>query len=384
MANNILLRILVAARPGIQAGKLKLQDIVSEYFKQTGGKTLDQGDRTIIENEFIEFAPSNVTVGDFAKGFLGEGDIVNKPSTVSQQKWKEFVESNPFDGTVDVPPSNVRFGSNIDYDAFAKQFNLNVEDIRGKNYQEIMEIAKSQNEGIGSMIPKEYYGYNRGKGGEFTKIPGPVYMDDIIASERPLDTSRIKNWSQRDDYAKFIRKMRGEQFENPTIRKIVKDSAGDIGEGKRAATSIARAAEMVADTKVKQAVLSDLDEMKLEKGPRWWKGDDRYENIEGPMGADDRAEMTKNLSDKVYRSVMEDLDNLVGEDKSYEILKDLGSFSGNRRQYINDPDAFVQAIKEELEFNDVKYDMTFWENYVNEIMQLTTPEIPRFEYGGLV
>ena len=32
----------------------------------------------------------------------------------------------------------------------------------------------------------------------------------------------------------------------------------------------------------------------------------------------------------------------------------------------------------------IKYDMTFWENYVNEIMQLTTPEMPRFRYGGLV
>ena len=379
MANNILLRILVAARPGIQAGKLKMQDIVSEYFKQTGGKTLDQGDRTIIENEFIEFAPSNVTVGDFAKGFLGEGDIVNKPSTVSQQKWKEFVESNPFDGTVDVPPSNVRFGSNIDYDAFAKQFNLNVEDIRGKNYQEIMEIAKSQNEGIGSMIPKEYYGYNRGKGGEFTPIPSPVKFDDILASERPIDKTNIKNWSQRDNYAKFIRKMRGEQFENPTIRKIVTESGGNIGEGKRAATTVARAAEMVADTTKKQEVLSELDEMKLDKGPRWWKGDDQYDNIEGPMGADTRADMTKRLNDKVYYSVMDDLDNILGEEKSYEVLRFV-----NKKGFNNDPDAFVQALKDEIESSGVKYDMTFWENYVNEIMQLTTPEMPRFRYGGLV
>ena len=366
MANNILLRILVAARPGIQQGIVKMQDVVSEYFKQTGGKTIDPGDRAIIENEFIEFAPSNVTTPDAFKGFLNEGEIVDEASTIPG-------------GT-----ENIRFGSNIDYDAFAKQFNLNVEDIRGKNYQEIMEIAKSQNEGIGSMIPKEYFGYNRGKGGEFTKIPSPLRMDDIIASERPLDTSRIKNWSQRDDYAKFIRKMRGEQFENPTIRKIVKDSGGDVAEGKRSATTIARAAEMVADTKVKQEMLSNLDEMKLEKGPRWWKGDDRYENIEGPMGADDRGAMTKRLNDKVYYGVMEDLDNMLGEEKSYEVLKNLGSFSGGRRQYINDPDAFVQAIKEELEFSDIKYDMTFWENYVNEIMQLTTPEMPRFRYGGLV
>ena len=366
MANNILLRILVAARPGIQAGKLKMQDIVSEYFKQTGGKTLDQGDRTIIENEFIEFAPSNVTTPDAFKGFLNEGEIVDQASTIPG-------------GT-----ENIRFGSNIDYDAFAKQFNLNVEDIRGKNYQEIMEIAKSQNEGIGSMIPKEYYGYNRGKGGEFTPIPSPVKFDDILASERPIDKTNIKNWSQRDNYAKFIRKMRGEDFENPTIRKIVKDSGGNIGEGKRAATSIARAAEMVADTKIKQEVLSDLDEMKLDKGPRWWKGDDQYDNIEGPMGADTRKDMTKSLNDKIYMGVMDDLDNLIGEDKAYEVLRPLATFGGDRSRYINDPDAFVQAIKEELEFSDIKYDMTFWENYVNEIMQLTTPEISRFKYGGLV
>ena len=140
---------------------------------------------------------------------------------------------------------------------------------------------------------------------------------------------------------------------------------------------------MGADTKIKQEVLSDLDEMKLEKGPRWWKGDDRYTYGEGPMGADDRGAMTKRLNDKVYYGVMEDLDNLVGEEKSYEILKFV-----DKKRFNNDPDAFVQAIKEEIELMDdvfgKKYDMTFWENYVDEIMQLTTPEIPRFQYGGIV
>ena len=81
MGSKLLLRILVSARPGIQAGKLKMQDIVSEYFKQTGGKTIDPGERAIIENEFIEFAPSNVTTPDIFKNFLNEGEIVKKPST---------------------------------------------------------------------------------------------------------------------------------------------------------------------------------------------------------------------------------------------------------------------------------------------------------------
>ena len=359
MANKLLLRILVAARPGIQAGKLKMQDIVSEYFKQTGGKTIDPGDRAIIENEFIEFAPSNVTTPDAFKGFLNEGEIVNQPS--------------------------VRPGK-INYPAMEEKLGVK---LRGdETFDELLEIEKRQKgqtgqKGIGSMIPKDYFGYYRGKGDQYSKIPNPVFWDDIVASERPMDTSNIKNWAQRDEYAKFIRKMRGEEFKNPTIRKIVTESGGNIREGKRAATTVARAAEMGADTKVKQGVLSDLDEMKLDKGPRWWKGDDRYENIEGPMGADTRADMTKRLNHKVYYGVMEDLDNLVGEEKSYEILKFV-----DKQRFNNDPDAFVQAIKKEIELMDdvfgPKYDMTFWENYVNEIMQLTTPEIPRFRYGGIV
>ena len=54
------------------------------------------------------------------------------------------------------------------------------------------------------------------------------------------------------------------------------------------------------------------------------------------------------------------------------------------KQFKNDPDAFVQAIKEDLEINDIKYDMTFWEKYVDEIMQLITAEPPMFRTGGLV
>ncbi len=366
MADKILLRILVAARPGIQKGILKMQDVVSEYFKQTGGKTIDPGDRAIIENEFIEFAPSNVTTPDAFKGFLNEGEIVNQSSTASRgpnvQKASEMSDT-PFTDKV-MKDRDVTLRGDETFGELTEKF------------------GKSTDKGLGSMIPKEYYGYNR-KGSEFSKIPSPLQMDDIIASERPLDTSRIKNWSQRDDYAKFIRKMRDKDFENKDIRNLVKDSGGDIAEGKRAATSVARAAEMVADTKVKQEMLSDLDEMKLERGPRWWKGDDRYTDIEGPMGADTRADMTKRLNNKVYHGVMEDLDGMLGEDKSYEVLKNLGGF-GNRSAYKYDPDAFVQAIKEELEFNDVKYDMTFWENYVDEIMQLTTPEVPVFADGGLV
>ena len=117
----------------------------------------------------------------------------------------------------------------------------------------------------------------------------------------------------------------------------------------------------------------------MDKGPRWWKGDDKYDNIEGPMGKDTWGDMTESLVTTVNNGVVDDLDILVGEDKTNELFRFI-----DRKKFKNDPDGFVQAVKEELESEGIKYDMTFWENYFNEIMQLTTPEMPRFKYGGLV
>ena len=59
-------------------------------------------------------------------------------------------------------------------------------------------------------------------------------------------------------------------------------------------------------------------------------------------------------------------------------------FDTARKNFRNDPDGFVQFVKEELAENNIKYDMTFWENYVDEIMQLTTADVPMFRTGGLV
>ena len=175
--------------------------------------------------------------------------------------------------------------------------------------------------------------------------------------------------------------MRGKDFENKDIRKIVTGSGGDIAEGKRAATSVARAAEMVADTTKKQEVLSELDEMKLDKGPRWWKGDDKYDYTGGPMGNDTWGDMTEDLVSTVNNGVMDDIDILVGEEKSNDVFRWINQ---KRKDYKHQPDEFVQFVKEELESNGIKYDMTFWENYVDEVMQLTTPEVPMFRSGGLV
>ena len=49
-----------------------------------------------------------------------------------------------------------------------------------------------------------------------------------------------------------------------------------------------------------------------------------------------------------------------------------------------DPKGFIRKIADELEFNDVKYDMTFWDNYTDEILTRIQKPEPRFADGGLV
>jgi len=322
MANKLLLQILVKARPGIQRGVLKMQDVVSEYFQQTGGKTIDAGDRAIIENEFIEFAPSNVSTPDAFKGFLNEGEI------------KSPVGEN-------IPKDK------INYSAMEDKLSTK---LRGnETFDELLEIEKNKSAaaegGIGSMFPQ--------KTGNMVEDMG------------------------RDDWAQFIRNMKSKEIQNPDIRKLVKNTGGDIAEGKRSATTLARAADMGADTKIKQSILSDLDADKLERGPKWWKGDE----VGGPMGRDDFSAFSEDIVGTVNNSIMDDIDLLVGEEKTNEMWRWI---SQKRKDYKNDPKTFVRFLKNELAENNIKYDMTFWENYVDEIMQLTTAEVPMFSAGGLV
>jgi hypothetical protein len=349
MATKQLLQILLKSRDGIKSGATKVADIVTEYLTTTGAKTISPEERFTINKEFSELAPSNV-VDDIFGDFKGVQDDAG-----------EVVSDTLFT------------------DKVSDQLGMK---LRGdETFGELMKIKRAQEakKGIGSMIPKEYYGYNRGPSGEIQKIPNPINMDDIIASERAVDKSRIKNFSQRDDYAQFIRKMRGKDFTNPDIKKIVTESGGNIAEGKQAATTLARAAEMGADTKIKQEILSDLDVDKLERGPGWWKGDDRYPLTGGPMGEDSFGEMSDVLIRKINGGVMDDLDIVIGEDKTNEFFRFI-----EPNNFKNDPEAFVQAVKSELESSAIKYDMTFWENYVDEIMQLIKSEPPMFRTGGLV
>ena len=129
--------------------------------------------------------------------------------------------------------------------------------------------AGPKEEGLGSLFPK----------GE----PGSIFDQ--------------KN-TNREEVAEFIRKMQGAGIKNEDIQKVIREETtfdpqparrGDpnapkevvnLGQGKRAATTLARAADMKADTKIKQEFLSELGEKIAEKGPRFfneeYQGFDSY------------------------------------------------------------------------------------------------------------
>ena len=60
MANRILLQTLLRFSDQIKSGAAKVQDVVTDYFNQTGKSVTDE-ERSIILKEFQDNAPSNVT-----------------------------------------------------------------------------------------------------------------------------------------------------------------------------------------------------------------------------------------------------------------------------------------------------------------------------------
>ena len=49
-----------------------------------------------------------------------------------------------------------------------------------------------------------------------------------------------------------------------------------------------------------------------------------------------------------------------------------------------DPKALLRKIADDVEMEDIKYDTTFWNNYIDEILTRIQKPEPRFAQGGLV
>ena len=60
MSKKILFQSLLKFRNQIKDGSAKVQDIITDYFNQTG-KSVTEDERAFILNEFAKEAPANVT-----------------------------------------------------------------------------------------------------------------------------------------------------------------------------------------------------------------------------------------------------------------------------------------------------------------------------------
>ncbi len=337
MATKQLLQILLKSREGIKSGAIKVKDVVEEYLTSTGAKTISPLERFTINKEFNELAPSNViddVFGDFQGLQDDAGDVLTEAEKLAADEGVDIAET--------ILPTRP-FTDLVEQQRGVK--------LRGdETFGELTEKFGTKEEGLGSLFPK----------GE---------TDSIFD---------IKN-DRRQEVADFIKKMREANIKNKDIKQLFKDTGTDIEQGKRAATTLARAADMSADTKIKQELLSELDEMKMDKGPRFFQ--------EEKMGFYDMRGVLDDLTTTINNRIQDDLiQQGVPEEKVDEIFFTIrdnlrrGSLSTLR----NDPKSLVAKIKEEIDFENVKYDTDFWDKYVDEVMSLVRTPEPRFMYGGVV
>ena len=313
MATKQLFQILLKNRDGIKQGITKVQDIVTEYLSTTGARAISPDERFTINKEFSELAPSNV-VNDIFGDFQG-------------------LQDDAADAVMDTP-----FTDKV------RQQNPGVEgdetfgELREKFFGE-----SKKDQGLGSLYPK-------GK-------PGEIFDEAN---------------SKRDEMAGFMKEMRKAEIQNEDIINTAKIT--DVAEGKRAATTLARAADMNADTAIKQELLGTLDEDIATNGPKFFQ--------EEYMGYDSMGNLLENITTTVNNGIYDDLiAQGVPEDKVSSIFRYIASVRDNMKY---DPKAVLRKIADDVEMEDIKYDTTFWDNYIDEILTRIQKPAPRFADGGLV
>ena len=178
--------------------------------------------------------------------------------------------------------------------------------------------------------------------------------------------------AERDDLAGFMREMRKAGIKNEDVMNVAKMT--DVAQGKRAATTLARAVDMGADTKIKQEFLSELDEKVMDNGPRYFQ--------EEFQGYDSYGELIESKGRMIRNGIVDDLEELGVDDQKVTRIIRYANDVAKRNPY--QPEAYIEAIKQDLEASNIKYDMSFWENYISKILELSSKGQPRFAGGGLV
>ena len=331
MSTRILLQTILKLQDQIKTGAANFMDVSAEYFKSTGN-FLDDSQKAVALEEINKIAPSNVEEVIFSPGMDKSGNIVEESATQAASRKAKDLSDTP--GT----------------DRASEELGMT---LRGdETFGELMDLknTKESKQGLGSLYPKS-----------------ETDVDDIFD---------LKN-DKRMEVAEFMKAMRAAGIKNEDVMNVAKNP--DIAEGKRAATSLARAADMAADTKVKQELLSELDDDIANYGPDWWRG---MGYNEGPMGRESVGNLLENLTTTVNNGIYDDLlQRGVPEEKVDDVFTYIARIRDNVKY---DPKALVRKIAEDLEMENIKYDTTFWDNYLDEILTRIQKPAPRFADGGLV
>ena len=301
--NVLLLQALLKNKNNIRDGIVRIQDVVTDYFKM-GGKNLEVNDRAIIEDFFVKEAPSNVTSMDMAKDLIKVDQNPQTPYSMANDLGKR----NP-----------------------------------GLNFTDDMTFGQvdEMKQGLGAL-PKG--------------VPGEVF-----------DT---KN-AARDEMAGFINKMRGQGMSNPDIAGV-RRVPGD--EQKRTAELVVNQNRMGADTPIKQEFMEEFTELQNTKGPRFFK--------EEFQGYDSFGDLIKNKGIDARNAIVTDLELLgVAENELMQIARSANEVAANNPFT---PEAWITSMKQDLELSNINYDMRFWDNYFDQLIDSTRKDPPMFRYGGLV
>ena len=186
----------------------------------------------------------------------------------------------------------------------------------------------------------------------------------------PGEVFDTKN-AARDEMAGFINKMRGQGMSNPDIAGV-RRVPGD--EQKRTAELVVNQNRMGADTSIKQEFMEEFTELQNTKGPRFFK--------EEFQGYDSFGDLIKNKGIDARNAIVTDLELLgVAENELMQIARSANEVAANNPFA---PEAWITSMKQDLELSNINYDMRFWDNYFDQLIDSTRKDPPMFRYGGLV
>ena len=427
MSTKILLQTILKLRDQIKTGAANFMDVSAEYFKSTGD-FMDDSQKAIALEEINKIAPSNVTTlegvdavetimpmgGVRGPNVQKAGEMSDTPFTDKVKK-DQGIESLRGDetfgellekmGPADDTPSFIKdFDKNLDRLAFSR-FNKAYKDLEVDEKDTILaSMRKVGDEVFGtSTVPDPIKDFDKNLDrlalSRFNKTYKELDVDEkdsilatmkkigdevfgtkkegigsLFPKGKPGEIFDVDN-SRREEVATFIKDMRKTGIKNKDIKDLFKLTATNIEQGKRAATSLARAAEMGADTQGKQELLSEFDEIKMDKGPRFFQ--------EEYMGYDSFSDAIRAKASEINNAIVDDLDRLGVDDETVTRIVSSAREVMNRNPFAG-PDEMLASIKQDLEFENIKYDVTFFENLLNEYRKLMRKPEPRFEYGGMV